>query len=326
VRANSLVILAALAAFGVIGSNLVANAADPYPSRTVRIVVPYAAGGPTDTIARILAAPLQELLGQPVIIENKPGANTNIGTGYVAKSEADGYTLLMTSTTFTINPSIYKSSPYDAVKDFEPLKAVASSPNVFVASKASGLKSLSDVIAREKEKPGSLNYGTAGIGTPTHLAAELLNVRAGTNIVHVPFSGGAPAMQAVLGGQIELGSLALPNVQGNIEAGMLVPIAITSERRWPSLPNVPTMIELGYPGFVSETAILFLSPKNTPADVLTKLTTAMDKILERKAVQDSVSAQGFMIQAGGPDVLRARISKELGEYKDIAIKAKISMF
>ena len=293
------------------------SSAQQFPAKTVRIVVPYAPGGPTDVIARILAAPLQEQLGQTVIVENRAGANTNIGTAFVARSEADGHTLLITSTTFTINPSLYKNVPYDPIKDFEPVQDLATSPNAFVASTASGIRSLKDLIDRESAKPGALNYGTAGIGTPTHLAAELLNIRAKTKLVHVPYAGGGPAAQALLGGQIELGSLALPNVQSAIKAGTMVPLAVTGQQRWPGLPDVATMIELGYPDFVSETAMLFLAPKGTPLEALKRLSQETAEILKRPDVIARINALGFTVLGGGPETLRARIAREVPEFNRI---------
>lgn len=293
--------------------------------KAIRVVVPYAAGGPADTIARILSSALQQKMDRTFFIENKPGANTNIGTAYVAKSASDGDTLLVTSTSFTINPSIYKNIPYDPVKDFTPISTVASSPNVFVASVGSGIRSIKDIVARERGKPGSLEFGTAGIGTPTHLDAELLNNLEGIKMVHIPFSGGAPAVQALLGNQIQLGSLALNNVRTFIEDGTIVGVGIMSEKRWPTLPNVPTMNELGYPNFVSETTIMFLGPAGMSSDVTSALSRATAQALAEPEVRDRINSLGFRPIAGDPEELRARIARELVSYGEIARKAKVSM-
>ena len=235
--------LAAIAGFVMVG--LSPLAARAFPERPITLIVPFAPGGANDITARILAEPLREALGQPVVIENRGGAGGNIGITAAQRAKPDGYTLLLASTGFVVNPSLYEHVTYDPIKDFAPIAYVAQFPVAIVVTKASKLLTMKDLLERARAKPGSLNYSSAGAGTATHLAAELIKLRAGIQMVHVPHSGAAPALQSLLTESVEVGSLSVSSVQGQIQAGTLVPLAVTGAERWPDLPDVPTLQESG---------------------------------------------------------------------------------
>ena len=220
-----------------------------YPERPITLVVPFAPGGPTDIIARILSIALTQSLGQNVIVDNRGGAAGNIGMGQVARATPDGYTLLLTSTAIAVNPALFKNLPYDPFKDFPPISELVNAPNVLVVRPDSGINSIADLVAQAKANPAKFNYASPGAGTKSHLTGELLKLRAGIQMVHVPFRGAGPAAQAVLANTVQVGSVALAAAESLIKDGQLRALAVTSEKRWFSLPNVPTMIESGFPGF-----------------------------------------------------------------------------
>src|ERR1700751_6157429 len=224
-----------------------------YPDRPIRIIVPFAPGGPTDIMARIVASRLGEAINGTVIVDNRAGAGGNIGIGLAAHAEGDGYTLLITSSAYVVNPGLYAKIPYDPYKDFAPIAELGTSPNVALADPKLGINSVADLVARAKANPNELNYASPGIGTTPHLSAELFKIVAGVNVTHVPFSGAGPAIQAVLSGTTQIAFAALPPAHPHIEAGALKALAVTGERRWFDLPDVPTMVELGYKDFLSDT-------------------------------------------------------------------------
>ena len=231
------VIGAATALFGLASPAQVALA---FPDRPITLIVPFAAGGANDITARLLAGPLGTALGQRIVIENRGGAGGNIGITAAQRAKPDGYTLLLASTGFVVNPSLYEHVTYDPLRDFAPVAYLAQFPIALVVNKTSQISSMRGLIELAKAKPGALNYSSAGTGTATHLAAELVKIRAGIQIVHVPHSGAAPALQSLLGENVELGSMSVSSVQGHIQAGTLIPLAVTGASRWPDLPDVPT--------------------------------------------------------------------------------------
>ena len=241
-------------AIGLAAPIFIRTAHAAWPDRPVKILVPFGTGGPVDVLARMLQPLIaEELGGANMFVENRVGAAGNIGVGVAARSDPDGYTILMTSNTIVINPLLYKSVPYDLEKDFEPLVDLAGSPTAFAVNPKSGINSVADFVALAKEKKGALNYGSAGFATPSHLAGEFFKNRAGIEMTHVPFNGAGPANAALLGGQVDMVSGALPGAHPHIVAGTLKGLAVTGEKRWFDLPNVPTMVEAGYPGFVLDT-------------------------------------------------------------------------
>jgi len=223
-----------------------------YPDRPIKIIVPFAPGGPTDIMARIVTTHLGEAIGGTFVVENRPGAGGNIGIGIAAHAEPDGYTLLITSSAYFVNPSLYAKIPYDPYKDFAPIAELGTSPNVILVDPKLGVNSIADLVARAKANPNELNYASPGIGTTPHLSGELFKIVASVNLTHVPFSGAGPAIQAVLAGTTQIAFAALPPAHPHIESGALKALAVTGEQRWFDLPNVPTMIELGYKDFVSD--------------------------------------------------------------------------
>lgn len=294
-----------------------------YPERPIKIIVPFAPAGPTDIMARILSQHLGDALGGTVIVENKPGAGGNIGIGGVANAEPDGYTLLITSSAYVVNPGLYAKIPYDPYKDFAPLAELATSPNVILANPKFGINSIADLIARAKADPNELNYASPGIGTTPHLAGELFKIVGGIKITHVPFSGAGPAIQAVVSGTTQIAFAALPPAHPHIAAGALKALAVTGTRRWFDLPDVPTMIELGYKDFVSDTFQGFLAPARTAPEITERLSAKSLEILRRPAISEQLRKSGFEVLANGPDGMRKRIDDEVPKWRDIIAKAGI---
>src|SRR5215467_3549312 len=298
-------------------------AAAGYPERPVRIIVPFAAGGPSDLTARLIGDKLREALGQTFIVENRGGAGGNLGIAQVARSAPDGYTLLVVSSAFVVNPGLYKNAPYDPFKDFAPVAELDTSPNVFIATPASGITTIAELVARAKANPNELSYASAGIGTTPHLAAELLKITAGINVTHVPYPGAGPAIQAILAGTVPLMCASLPGAHPGIKAGTLRPLAVTGSARWFDMPDVPTMLELGFAGFVSDTFHCMLAPAGTPAEIVDRLAAASLAALKEPAFHDKLRTLGFEVIGRGPDGLRQRIADEVPRFRELITKAGI---
>jgi tripartite-type tricarboxylate transporter receptor subunit TctC len=294
-----------------------------YPERPIRIIVPFAPAGPTDIMARILAHNLGTALAGNVIVENRAGAGGNIGIGYTAHAEADGYTLLVTSSAYVVNPSLYTNIPYDPFKDFAPIAELGTSPNAIMIDPKLGINSIAELVARAKAKPDELNYASPGAGTTPHLSGELLKIVGGVEITHVPFSGAGPAIQALLGGVTQLAVTALPPAIPYIENGSIKALAVTGERRWIDLPNVPTMIELGYKDFIADTFQAFLAPAKTPPDIVARLSAKSVEVLKKPEIVDQLRVNGFEVIANGADGLRQRIAAEVPKWHDVIAKAGI---
>jgi tripartite-type tricarboxylate transporter receptor subunit TctC len=300
-----------------------ASAQSDYPNRPVRIVVPYAAGGSADILARLIAAGLQTTLGQSVLVENRSGASGNVGTVAVARAAPDGYTLLINTSSFIVNPSLFKPPPFDPIADFAPIVDIAAAPTVIAANKDAGIATVADLIKQARDDPQRLNYGTGGPGSMPHLTMELLKLRAKVNITHVPFAGGSPAMQAALAGTTQLTAAALANVHAQLKAGLLRGVAIAAAERWHDLPEIPTMIESGYPGFIMETTHVLVAPAGTPAPIVERLAQETIAVLRRPDVSEKIRQAGFAPIAGGPDQLKARFAKEVPAFRDLIIKTGI---
>ena len=294
-----------------------------YPERPIKIIVPFAYSGPTDIMARILTTPLGDAIGGSVIVENKPGAGGNIGIGAAAHAEPDGYTVLVTSSAYVVNPSLYARIPYDPYKDFAPIAELGTSPNVILVNPKLAVNSIADLIAYAKANPNELNYASPGVGTTPQLSAELFKIVAGIQITHVPFSGAGPAIQAILSGTTQVAFAALPPAHPYIESGALKALAVTGEHRWFDLPNVPTMVELGYKDFISDTFQGFLAPAKTPPAVIDLLAKKSIEILKRPAITKQLADNGFEVIANGPDGMKKRIDDEVPKWRDIIAKAGI---
>jgi len=292
----------------------IATAAEPYPTKPVRIIVPFPAGQATDTIARVVAEHLSKALGQQFITENRPGAGGSIGIEAAAKAPPDGYTLTTApSGPFGINPSLYPKLPYDPIADFAPIINMVLTPQTLVANPASGIRSLDDLVARARAAPGSLDYASLGNGTTSHLTMELLQSVAGVRLSHVPFKGSAEAQLTVLGGDIPLMSDAIPATLGHIRQGKLIGLGIASQERSPFLPDLPTIAEQGYPGFEAVGWIGLAAPARTPEPILDRLNAEIGRILDAPDMRERLAALAFTPVGGTrqafADFLKAEIAK-----------------
>jgi tripartite-type tricarboxylate transporter receptor subunit TctC len=315
---RALVSVAAAASLGVRPAK-----AAGYPERPIKIVVPFAPGGPTDIMARILATHLGETIGGTMIVDNRAGAGGNIGIGIAAHAEPDGYTLLITSSAYVVNPGLYAKIPYDAYQDFLPIAELGTSPNVILVDPKLGVNSVAELIARARANPDELNYASPGIGTTPHLSGELFKLVCGVNITHVPFSGAGPAIQALLSGTTQVAFAALPPAHPHIESGLLKAIAVTGAHRWFDLPDVPTMVELGYKDFISDTFQGFLAPAKTPAAIVEMLAAKSIEVLKDPKIAEQLRNNGFEVIANGPDGMKKRIDDEVPKWRDIVAKAGI---
>jgi tripartite-type tricarboxylate transporter receptor subunit TctC len=303
-----------------------AAAADGFPGKPVRIVVPFAAGGAIDIIVRAGAQQLAKDLGQPVIVDNRPGAGGNIGAEIVARSAADGYTLLAgTSATHGANPALYARLPYDARRDFVPIAHIAGVPNVLVVTPASGIRSLDELIRQARARPGGLSYGSAGSGTSLHLAGELLRGEARVDLLHVPYKGAAPATTDLLGGQISMMFNTVPVALPLIRSGKLTALAVTARARHFALPEVPTFAEQGYPSVESATWVGLFAPAGTAREVVDKVAQALEHALREKAVADLLRQQGAEPQFMAPDAFARYVEEEIARWGGVVRAAGIRM-
>jgi tripartite-type tricarboxylate transporter receptor subunit TctC len=291
--------------------------AQKYPSATqIRLIVPFAAGGPVDILARIISDPLAKQLGQSIVIENRGGAGGNIGIAAAARARPDGYTLLLCSSSLVVNPLLYKSVPFDPYKDFVPISLLGTSPNLMLA-KHDVAKSMLDFIAKAKAAPGKLNYSTPGIGTKGHFAVELLKLRAGIDLVHVPYPSGGQVVQSLFTGTTQLGSTALPAGEPHVTSGSLAGLVVSGSRRWRTLPEVPTMLELGYSDFVAEIFTALVAPAGTPADVVALLVAEVGKLVKDPAVVEKAERAGYEWIGAGPDALRKAMAAEVAQSQEV---------
>jgi tripartite-type tricarboxylate transporter receptor subunit TctC len=267
-------------------------AAQDYPTRPVRIIVPFAAGGPADVYARFLAQRLQESMGQTFIVDDRPGAGSIIGTDAVAKSAADGYTLLLMSNAHTVNESLIATKPFQLMRDFAPVAAINSSDLVLVARSGLPATTLAELIAAAKAKPGALSYASSGPGTPYHMAGELFKAMAGVSILHIPYKGSSGARSDVLGGQVDLMFDAVPTMSEHIRAGKVKALGTTGTARSSVLPDVPTIAEAGVPGYEATIWLGLMAPKNTPAAIVNRLNAEVVKIVSSAEVARAWKAQG----------------------------------
>ncbi len=282
-----------------------AGAAD-FASQTTRFIVPFAAGGGTDVVSRTLAQEMAKQLGGTVIIENKPGAGTIVGTEYVARSAPDGHTLVMATFAHAVTPSLRSKLPYDAVKDFAPVALVARSFNIVVVNPSSGINSIADLVAAAKAKPESLNYGTFGPGTSAHLAGELFNNLTHVKLAAVHYKGAAPAITDLLGGTIQVMFTTVASAAPLIKAGKLKALAVTSSKRVAAFPDLPTVAEAGVPGYVAESWYGLFAPAKTPAETIGLLNKAVNQSLHASSLDQLVANEGLIMVGGTP--------QQLGEY------------
>jgi tripartite-type tricarboxylate transporter receptor subunit TctC len=316
----------ALAVALALGTMLAAQAQEaPYPDKPIRFVVPFPPGGITDRIARSLAQKMQESMGQPVVVENKPGAGATIGSDFVARAKADGYTILLGAhASHAINASLMKL-PYDPVKSFEPVSLLATVPNMLLVKPSNGAKSLRDLIAQANDNPGKLTYTSAGVGTSGHIAGALLASMAGVQLLHVPARGPAQAVQDTLGGHVDILFDSTAQSLPLVKAGKLKALAVTSRERSPAVPALPTMSEAGLPGYEVLLWFGLYAPAGTPAAIVQRLHAETAKAFADPKVRDPLVHDGVQVVAGSPEQLaqfqRAEIAKYARLVKDLGLKA-----
>jgi len=291
-----------------------------WPERTVRIIVSNAPGGPTDALARILASELSPALNGTVIVENRPGAASNIAISYVANAEPDGYTLLMTTGAITINPALSDKVTYNTLTSFEPISLLATSPLIIASAPKLGLKSMADLIKLAKEKPDSLNFSSPGRATAAFIAAEVVKANTGISMAHVSHTGAGLAAQALLTGSVEVTSNAIESVMPLVESGKATPLAVSGERRWHALPDTPTLIELGLSDVPIEFMVGFYAPAKTPPEIVSRLSKLTQEILRRKDIVDRLKTFQMELIVSDPQVLRKRLEREVPFYREMAVK------
>jgi tripartite-type tricarboxylate transporter receptor subunit TctC len=304
-RAFALLALAAAAAL---------PAAAQFPDRPIKIIVPFGPGGFTDVAARILQKELGAAIGQPVIIENKPGAGSTIGTSEVAKAKPDGYTLAMVSTAHVISPHLYKQMPYDAIRDFTPVMKLAEGPYVLVVHPTLNVKTMGELIAMAKAEPGKIDYASSGNGSAQHLVGALFTTMAGVNLNHVPYKGSNQAMNDVLGGQVKVSFVGVPNALPNLANGKLRALAVSTAKRYSEMPDVPTIAEAGVPGYDATIWLGILAPPGTPKDVVQKINAEITKVLSTPDARKLMASAGVEVATSSPEEFGRLLQSEVDRW------------
>lgn len=297
--------------------------AQDYPNKPIKFIVPYPPGGGTDVIARILQEPLAAELGQPIIIDNRGGAAGNLGTDLAAKAPADGYTILFTLSSHTINPKLYDKLPFDVERDFAAVSLATLVPQILVAHPSVPVNDVKELIALAKANPGKLNYASVGTGSPGHIAGELFKLKTGVDIVHIPYKGGGPAVIDTIGGQVQLLFVTMPAAWQHVKAGKLKALAVTSAKRTVTAPDVPTIGESGVPDYVVDSWYGALAPAKTPPAVIAKLNAAFAKVLDNPQIKERLLAQGAEAAPSSPAEFDRRIKEELAKWDAVIKTAKI---
>ena len=297
-----------------------------YPERSITIIVSFAPGGSTDISVRLIAPALQEILGRPVVVENRGGAGGNIGIGAAARAAPDGYTLLGTSSAFVVNPSLYRNAPYDPVRDFQPISTLSASPNVVAVPADSRFRSLPEIIAYARANPDRLNWASPGSGTTPHLAGEVIAIRSGIRVQHISFTGAGPATQAAVAGQVDYIVAHQGSVEPQLRNGQLRPLAHTGEGRQADWPELPSVAEVGIEGAESETFLALFAPAAVPAPVASRIAAAVTEALGRPDVQERFRKGGMPANpTPGPEELRARVAREVPLWREVIRQAGITV-
>jgi tripartite-type tricarboxylate transporter receptor subunit TctC len=307
-------LIALLATLLIAGS---VNAQSDFPSKPIKIIVPFAAGGSTDVLARVTGQVISRALGQSVVVENRPGASGNIGAEAVARAAADGYTLLFTSTNLTLNPAVTKNLPYDAVADFSPITMVAFAPMVLITRPDFGGNGIRDLVSYVKANPGKTNFSSSGKGGAPHLAGEMFKIGAGLDIVHVPYNGAAPALTDVVSGQVQMTFTTYISAQSLLQGNRVKVVAVASEKRLPLLPNVPTFGESGYNGIEIGTMFGLLAPAKTPSAVVQKIYGAIQAAAQTDAFKQQILQQGGEVVVNSPEVYTRYIAADVDKWKKL---------
>lgn len=314
----SMLLAAAIAAFTSTGVS-----AQSYPNQPIRIVVPFAAGGAVDTVARVVGQKMSESLGQPVVIENKPGAGGNLAADTVARSAPDGYTVLLTTNGHAISPALYRTLPFDAVKDFIPVTQLIESPLLLVASNKLGVNSVQELVALSKQKPGTLNYGSTGIGNPLHLSMELLKKETGADITNVPYKGDAPLNTALIAGEVDLAIVPVATGRVNVDNKLVKGLAVTSASRAKALPDIPTVAEQGVKGFDMGSWQGFFVPAKTPDAIVQRLYQEAKKALAAPDVRERLAKFVAEPVGSSPAEFAKKFNEDVAKYARIVKEAKI---
>jgi tripartite-type tricarboxylate transporter receptor subunit TctC len=312
-----------LAALVTLVLTLTSALAQNYPSRSVRMVVGFAAGGPTDVIARIVAQKLSDTLGQQFYVENIGGAGGNTASGQVARASADGYTVMVVSTGFVVNPSLYARVPYDPIKDFAPVTLVAASPNVVVVNPSVPAKTIPELVQLIRDNPGKYSYAGPGVGSTPHLSGELFRLRFDLDLVHVPFTGAGPAIQATLGGHTPIAFTAMPPAIASVREGKLRALGVAAEKRVAALPDLPTFAEQGIKDQEADTLTGIVVPAGTPKEIVDLLQREVAKIVAQPDVKERLATLGFVPIANTPDEFGARIRLEMEKWGKVVRDAKL---
>jgi tripartite-type tricarboxylate transporter receptor subunit TctC len=299
--------------------------AETWPARPIRLMVPFAPGGGTDILARTIAPQLQGRLGQPLVIENKPGAGSTIGSDIVAKAPADGYTLLMVDTSFTVNPSLYAKLPYDSEKDFAPVALLAGAPVILLVHPSVPAQSVAELVALAKAKPGQLYYASGGNGASTHLGGELLKLVAGIDVVHVPYKGTGPAVTDLLGGQVQMMFTGISSGKQHVASGALRALAVTGAQRNKAMPEVPTFAESGLAGVDAGTYWALLAPAGTPAEIVERLNRELDAVLHLPELRGRAEELGYDVLGGPPARLADNLRSETAKWAEVVHRAGIKL-
>jgi len=299
--------------------------AQPYPSHPVRMIVPYAAGGASDVTARIVAAHLGERLKQPIVVENRTGAGGAIGAEVAAKATPDGYTVLLGSASEVVMLPVVARIPYDPVRDFLPVALVSDIALVLAVHPSVAAQNVRELIALAKAKPGAINYGSAGIGATSHLAMAMFNAMTGTQMVHVPYKGSVPATADLVAGHLQVGTPTLPAALPYVKSGQLRVLAVTSARRWPTLPDVPSLAEAGVPGYEMTLWTGLMAPAGTPPEIVAQLHRETAQVLAQPEVKEAIGRQGGEINVGGPAEFGALIKSDLAKWQRVVKQAEIKV-
>ena len=322
-RISTVATLAAALAAMLLEPTAAQAQASTYPDRPIRFLVPYPPGGGTDVIARIVQERFQVALGQPVVIENKGGAGGSVGTDVVAKAAPDGYTVLFTLSSHTINPAIFPKLPFDTLKDFEPVGTVASLPQILVANPQFAPNTVAELIALAKAKPATLAFASVGNGSPGHLAGEMFKIRTGTLMTHIPYRGGGPAVTDVMGGQVPLLWVSIPAAAQFVKTGKLKALGVSTLKRSAAFPDVPTLVEAGVADFEVDSWYAMFVPAKTPQAVIDKLNRALNVVVSDPVIRDRLLAQGSEGVGGTPEALAQLIAAELPKWAKLAKDANI---
>ncbi len=315
--------LAAVALTALLANPVARGQAGTYPDKPIRFVVPYPPGGGTDVIARIVHERFQAALGQTIVIENKGGAGGSVGTDVVAKAAPDGYTVLFTLSSHTINPAIFPKLSYDTVRDFEPVGSVASLPQILVAHPQFPANTVAELIAMAKAKPGSLSFASVGNGSPGHLAGELFKLRTGTQMTHIPYRGGGPAVTDVMGGQVPLLWVSIPAAAQFVKTGKLKALGVSTLKRSAAFPDVPTLQESGVADFEVDSWYAIFVPAKTPPAIIDKLNRALNSVVGDASIREKLLAQGSEGVGGTPEALGRIVAAELPKWAKLAKDANI---